>query len=199
MSTWSKLLHDIGIIFYQHFWISFLLAVLFMFVLLFCEKFGWRKTIRIWLRRFQKSRFFRRGFVFVFYASMLLSVTLLSRNIWDNPLSDVLGSWQLRNEDGSWNLQIIENFLLFLPFTSLCFWAFGERVIGMKITLIKAAYRSTVLACLTSLAIEILQLILRLGTFQLSDLFFNTLGGLSGGVAYYAGSKIRDAIKRQGK
>ncbi|MGH1941946.1 VanZ family protein [Enterococcus faecium] len=32
---------------------------------------------------------------------------------------------------------------------------------------------------------EFLQLFLHIGTFQLSDLFYNTLGGGIGGVIYY--------------
>lgn len=39
--------------------------------------------------------------------------------------------------------------------------------------------------------IEMLQLFLRLGTFQLSDLFYNTVGGALGGLMYYAGMKVR--------
>ena len=33
--------------------------------------------------------------------------------------------------------------------------------------------------------IEMLQLLLRLGTFQLSDIFYNTVGGVLGGLIYY--------------
>lgn len=32
--------------------------------------------------------------------------------------------------------------------------------------------------------IEMLQLLLRLGTFQLSDIFYNTVGGVPGGLMY---------------
>lgn len=42
-----------------------------------------------------------------------------------------------------------------------------------------------------SISIEMLQLFLRLGTFQLSDLFYNTVGGALGGLMYYAGMKVR--------
>lgn len=36
-----------------------------------------------------------------------------------------------------------------------------------------------------------LQLLLRLGTFQLSDLFYNTVGGVLGGLMYYTVMKVR--------
>ena len=49
---------------------------------------------------------------------------------------------------------------------------------------------STKITFLFSFAIEMLQLFLRLGTWQLSDLFYNTLGGAIGGLIYYAGYKV---------
>lgn len=39
--------------------------------------------------------------------------------------------------------------------------------------------------------IEMLQLFLRLGTFQLSDLFYNTVGGMIGGLMYYEITKAK--------
>ena len=47
---------------------------------------------------------------------------------------------------------------------------------------------------LCSLSIEFLQLFLRLGTFQLSDLCYNTLGGGIGGILYFAGHKLTAKI-----
>lgn len=57
-------------------------------------------------------------------------------------------------------------------------------------------YEVLILALLVkimSLNIETLQLLLRLGTFQLSDIFYNTVGGVFGGLMYYG---IRKARKR---
>ena len=42
--------------------------------------------------------------------------------------------------------------------------------------------------------IEMLQLLLRLGTFQLSDIFYNTVGGVLGGVCYCAVMKARKRL-----
>ena len=50
-------------------------------------------------------------------------------------------------------------------------------------------------AFLFSLTIEFLQLFLRLGTFQLSDLCYNTLGGAIGGVLYWMGWKVKNRDK----
>ena len=45
-----------------------------------------------------------------------------------------------------------------------------------------------------SISIEMLQLLLRLGTFQLSDIFYNTVGGVVGGLVYYATMKARKRL-----
>ena len=47
------------------------------------------------------------------------------------------------------------------------------------------------IAFIFSISIEMLQLLLRLGTFQLSDLFYNTVGGVLGGLMYYTVMKVR--------
>ena len=66
--------------------------------------------------------------------------------------------------------ECIENVIMMMPFSATLIWTFGERQRmiwkGIKITF-----------CL-SVSIEFLQLFLRLGTFQLSDIFYNTLGGM---------------------
>ena len=43
-------------------------------------------------------------------------------------------------------------------------------------------------------SIEMLQLLLRLGTFQLSDIFYNTVGGVLGGLMYCAVMKVRKRL-----
>ena len=52
-------------------------------------------------------------------------------------------------------------------------------------------------AFLFSLSVELLQLFLRVGTFQLSDLCYNTLGGIIGGVIYGAVWKIKSRKKME--
>ena len=54
-----------------------------------------------------------------------------------------------------------------------------------------AMWRAIVISFLSSLTIEMLQLFLRLGTWQLSDLCFNTLGGVIGGLIDWVTAKIR--------
>lgn len=55
-------------------------------------------------------------------------------------------------------------------------------------------WKSGKVAFIFSISIETLQLLLRLGTFQLSDIFYNTLGGVLGGLMYYVLMKLRKRL-----
>lgn len=125
---------------------------------------------------------------------MILFRTLLNRNLWLNPLSDVMGGWGIwkvaSDETKELTTECFENIILMFPFTSVLMWTMKEKLVKV-ITLRSIAFKSAEIAFCFSLIIEFLQLFLRLGTFQLSDLFYNTLGGCLGGVAYWIAWKIR--------
>ena len=108
--------------------------------------------------------------------------------MWMNPLSDVFGNWWIWKyaEDGSRQLttECIENLMLFIPFTVLFFWTVRDKVTE-KMTFCGTVWKGLKITFLFSLSIEFLQLFLRLGTFQFSDLFYNTLGGGVGGLIYW--------------
>ncbi len=123
---------------------------------------------------------------------MILFRTLLNRNMWMNPLSDVMAGWWIwsTQADGTVTLttECFENIALMLPFTFLLMWTAKEKFLkekGRQICFTSILWYSTQTAFLFSLTIEFLQLFLRLGTFQLSDLCYNTLGGAIGGVMYW--------------
>ena len=83
---------------------------------------------------------------------------------------------------------------IMLPFTFLLMWTAKEKLLkekGRQICFTSILWYSTKVAFLFSLTIEFLQLFLRLGTFQLSDLCYNTLGGAMGGVLYWMGWKVK--------
>ena len=111
---------------------------------------------------------------------MILSRTVLYRSIWTNPLSDVMGGWGLYDADGNLTTEAIENLMLFIPFAVLLLWAFK-----------KTLWVATKTVGIFSFAIEFSQLLFHLGTFQISDLVYNTLGGTIGGIAYYIIYKVR--------
>ena len=130
-----------------------------------------------------------------FFVTLILFRTLLNRNLWLNPLSDVMGGWGLWIIDKNTGEKIlttesIENVAMMLPFTVLLFWTAKDKILGSVIRLKTIIWKSVKITFLFSLTIEFLQLFLRLGTFQLSDLFYNTLGGLLGGIIYFIGYKV---------
>lgn len=180
---------------YQPFWFSVILSVLVLFFYLYVYHNetggkGIRAAFSVWWCFFRTDSFFRKLFFLTFYTTMILFRTLLNRNMWMNPLADVLGNWWIWKyaEDGSRQLttECIENLMLFIPFTTLLFWTAGKKILK-RITLGNTLWMGLKITFLFSLSIEFLQLFLRLGTFQLSDLAYNTLGGGIGGMIYWMG------------
>ena len=182
---------------YLPFGASIIFAILFMFFCMMVEENGLKTVVRSWLEQFRKNTKFRRMFVFAFYVSMILFRTLLNRNMWANPISNVIGVWSLYNAKGELTTEAIENLALFIPFTILLLWSFKEKVLGQDVRLFRVLWKSVKIVFLFSLVVELLQLFLRLGTFQLSDLFYNTLGGFVGGLIYWIGYKLDNKFKTE--
>jgi len=182
---------------YQPFGFSVLIAVLFMFVYMYASEQGWKSIMARWLGLFKTDRRFRRVFILVLYTSLVLFRTLLNRIIWSNPLDDVIGVWGIYNKNGDLTTEIVENLILFIPFMILLMWNFRDRILGQSVKLLMIVWKSIKIVFLFSITIEFLQLFLRLGTFQLSDLFYNTLGGLVGGLIYWCGYKITHRNKKE--
>ena len=106
-----------------------------------------------------------------------------------NPLSDVMGGWSIWttvNEERQLTTECIENIIMMIPFSTMVMWTFNVKE--------KIIWKSIKIAFLFSISIEFLQLFLRLGTFQLSDIFYNTLGGFIGGMVYYAVMKVKKKL-----
>ena len=155
---------------------------------------GWKNAIVTWYQKFKESVFFRRLFFLVFVTSLILFRTLLNRQLWMNPLSDVMGGWgiwETVNGEQQLTTECIENVIMMMPFSAVVAWTFGEKIgNGGK----KILCNSGKIAFIFSISIEMLQLLLRLGTFQLSDIFYNTVGGVLGGLMYYAVMKVRKRL-----
>ena len=75
---------------------------------------------------------------------------------------------------------------MMVPFSSVVLWTFEEKI-GNDWK--KILWQSGKIAFIFSVSIEMLQLLLRLGTFQLSDIFYNTVGGVLGGLMYLCGDE----------
>ena len=108
-----------------------------------------------------------------------------------NPLSNVMGSWSIWetvNGERQLTTECIENVIMMVPFSAVAMWTFGRGISdGWKSTVMQSGK----MAFIFSISIEMLQLLLRLGTFQLSDIVYNTVGGLIGGALYYGIMKLR--------
>lgn len=192
---------------YQPFWAAVLLAFLFMFLYLYAKEHGWKRsnfiqnTLATWWKAFKNSSCFRRTFLLAFYTAMILLRTVLNREIWFDPLGKLFGGWGLY-EDGQFTTESIENFMLFTPFSVLLLWAFQQELLGEneKVKFGKTVWQVTKIVAIFSFIIEFAQLLFHLGTFQISDLTYNTLGGAAGGVIYYIGYRLHQwRNARQGK
>ena len=196
----GKILTNILTALYEPFGFSLLLSFLAMFFYLYAyEPIACRQRLEKchsdMVSEVQRERVLSEvvlpGFCDITYS---VSRTLLNRNLWMNPLSDVMGGWgiwETVNGERQLTTECIENVIMMVPFSAVVMWTFEEKIgKGWK----KILWYSGKIAFGFSLTIEMLQLLLRLGTFQLSDIFYNTVGGLIGGLMYYGIMKARKRL-----
>ena len=107
--------------------------------------------------------------LFVFYFLFIITSTLIAR--WAvNPYGNVLNDFGLITENG-WNHECVENIVLFVPYTFLY----------LKAKMVSVPWKSALIFSLcTTMFIEFSQLLFWLGQFQISDMFYNTIGGMIG-------------------
>ncbi len=121
---------------YEPFGFSLLLSVLAMFFYLYAYEpsaagRGWKNAIVTWYQKFKESVFFRKLFLLAFVTSMILFRTLLNRNLWLNPLSDVMGGWgiwKIENGEQKLTTECIENVIMMVPFSAVVMWTFEEKI-----------------------------------------------------------------------
>ena len=77
---------------------------------------------------------------------------------------------------------------MMVPFSSVVMWTFDVKK--------RVVWKSIKLGLIFSVSIEMLQLLLRLGTFQVSDIVYNTLGGMLGGLCYVAARKVHERLSK---
>ena len=192
----GKILTNILMALYEPFGFSLLLSFLAMFFYLYAYEptaagRGWKSAVVTWYQKFKESVFFRKLFLLAFVTSMILFRTLLNRILWLNPLSKVMGGWgiwEIENGERKLTTECIENVIMMVPFSAIVMWTFREKI---ENSWKKILWQSGKIAFVFSVSIEMLQLLFRLGTFQLSDIFYNTVGGLIGGVCYLGTMKAR--------
>lgn len=195
----NQILSDILINIYTYCFVSFLLAILTSSLLAVVKTKGIRFLYDIIIENIKKAALIKQT-LFLFFGYLILNRTVIGRNTWVNPWSNVLGEWSFFMEDGSLNIDFIENIMLFIPLGFMYNWAYNDsdflsikkiisktntansqRQSNNKINIIK---RTLIGAFLFSLSIECIQLMLKIGIFQISDIFCNTVGGALGAIIY---------------
>lgn len=126
-----------------------------------------------------KDKRYKWRLLFFIYVYFILDKTLLDRSFGANnnlelalTIPNILEISSARD-----NIEAIENLIFFIPFTFFLLQ-------GFKVEKFKNIKKILISGFLTSFSIEVLQFLTTLGTFQLSDLLYNTLGGLIGSIIY---------------
>ena len=153
----KKILTNILAALYKPFGFSCLLSFFALFFYLYAyypseAGKGWKAAIHTWFTAFKVSSFFRKLFLLVFVTSMILFRTLLNRDLWMNPLSDVMGGWgiwETVNGERQLTTECIENVILMMPFTGMVMWMFDVEK--------GVVWKSTKLGLIFSVSIEMLQ------------------------------------------
>lgn len=170
----EKIILNILTSLYTYLGFSILLGFCFVFLYEYIEKNGYKSVVNLC-----KQKKYLKIFIFTTFLTLILFRTLLYRQIWQNPLNNVFGGWTIEKTDSGINTEPIENVILFIPFSFLLGYVFRK---DFKTCVLYSIF----LTCF----IECSQLFFRLGTFQISDLVYNTLGGIIGASIYVCMRKI---------
>ena len=194
----NQILSDILMNIYTYCPVSFLLAALTSIILVIVNSKGIDFLYELIAKNIRKSKLIKQT-IFLFFIYLILNRTVFGRNAWVNPWSDVLGKWSIFMDDGSLNIDFIENIMLFIPlgfmynlnYNDSNFLKTNEHISesdintescsNNKINMVKKTLLGSLLF---SILIECTQLMLKVGVFQLSDIFCNTVGGVIGAIVY---------------
>lgn len=167
---------------------AFLWSIPLYFSYLYIDEDKSRKNVLFLINIIKKSW---RRYLFFLYQSFLLVCTLVGRNI-KNPYRHIFSDFGLLRE-GRLNTELVENFLLFIPYTFIYLLAFNTE---------NHLKNALIISIVTTCFIELSQLLFWLGEFQFSDMLHNTAGGVAGyalwcfmRLIYRWINKNRDTIK----
>lgn len=204
MKSINQILSDILMNIYTYCFVSFLLAVLTSALLAIVKSKGIKFLFNLIVGNIKKSDLIKQT-IYLFFVYLILNRTVIGRNVWVNPWSDVLGGWSIFMEDGSLNVDFIENIMLFIPLGFMYNWAYHDsEFLGINKIISKtdmntefhlnnkiSPIKKTLFGLLLfSFSIECTQLMLKIGIFQLSDIFCNTVGGALGTAIYILGKQF---------
>ena len=134
-----------------------------------------------------KDREFQRFLALVYFFFLLICKTLLCRiGMGLEPLGSIMNGWLFTgNKYMNPPSQSIENIIMLMPYPVLIYWNYHDRIFHGNFTLKNVVLKSFFITFGMSAFIEVSQTVFALGTLQLSDLFYNTLGGVISGILYY--------------
>lgn len=183
----QTVVNDIFYSIYQYLGFGLVFAIICMVALPEIEKNGLKKTLTFHLYMLKTNKKNRYKFMFFTILFMVMSRTLVCRNIWQCPWENIIGEWGIFTSSGTLNTEGMLNIFLFAPLAYFGLLGFNRENKLNREILINVVEISFGFSCL----IEMSQLFLRVGTFQLSDIFQNTLGGFVGAIIYIVQRKFR--------
>lgn len=158
------------------------LSIFFIFasiMIYITEKIEFKKIIFEIKEKFLKDYSYKWKVLFFTYLYFMLKKSLLDRSKgMENSLEFAFKrDWIFLVKDTWSKVQAVENILFFIPFSFFLVLAFFSNKNIIKLDLLKKIIK---FSFLLSLFIELIQLFSTLGTFQISDIVYNTLGGFIG-------------------
>lgn len=188
MSFFKQIITNVLSDLYSYLFPSCLFAGLALGLMLYAREKGWKHVAEQYVSIWKNGKQFRSLFLFMTYVCMVLFRTLLNRRLWQNTIENVVGYWRLYDSSGRVYTENIENMILFIPLSFLFMYTFAEKINKYSMKRKIECYVGVTLG--SSMFIEFAQLFFRLGQFQLSDLFFNTVGGVMGLGIYFVGNHL---------
>ena len=158
------------------------IGILFIFIALIIyiiDKIGFKNFTFEIKEKFLKDYSYKWKILFYTYFYLILKKALLDRSKgMKNSLEFAFKrDWIFLVKDTWSKVQAVENILFFIPFSFFLILGFFSNKSTTKLSLLKKIIK---FSFLLSLFIELIQLFLTLGTFQVSDIVYNIIGGIIG-------------------
>lgn len=137
--------------------------------------------------------------ILVFYTAAVLNATVISRlNMPPHePLSNIFGGWTAVETEYFYDLSAIWNIVIFMPLCAVIA-VFASASLKRRLSIKKLSVISFAAGLMFSAAIEVLQIILKAGTFQIADIFYNALGAALGVPLFAVISRaVKEIVKRK--
>ena len=195
----KSIFDDLFLSVYRYLGFGIVFGVVTMLALPEIRRRGMSSALRLFWNGIKNDSSYRWKFIFFIYLFMVLSRTLICRNIWQCPWENVIGEWGIYTSEGKFNTEGLLNIVLFCPLTFFGLLGFRSYIKRKyhkpkRIVLFILKY-----SLVFSSTIEVCQLFLRLGTFQLSDIAQNTFGGIIGVTLYLVIEKYKSINRRRRK